>query len=99
STLMAITLPSLSNRKLVGIWSTKYVAATLLSHPPLSFTWVYFILSRLIAFNQSFFLLSSETPNTSNPLSLYLLYNLTTPGLACLQGPHQLAQKSISTTF
>src|ERR1700761_8340630 len=40
---------------------------------------------------------SSEMLNTVKPLSLYLLYAATTFGFSARQGPHQLAQKSIST--
>ena len=41
--------------------------------------------------------LSSDTPSTVNPLSLYLLKALTTLGFSARHGPHQLAQKSMST--
>jgi hypothetical protein len=40
-----------------------------------------------------------DMANTSKPFALYFLYSLTTAGLLALQGPHQLAQKSTSTTF
>src|SRR5690606_470480 len=52
-----------------------------------------------MASTQSFLFLSNETPNTSNPLSLYLWYILTTLGFSMRQGLHHAAQKSINTYF
>src|SRR5690554_6775569 len=50
-----------------------------------------------MASTQSFLFLSNETPKTSNPLSLYLWYILTTFGFSMRHGLHHAAQKSIST--
>lgn len=78
---------------------TPYILAVFAFYPTLSITCVKLILSATTACNQSFFLLSIDTPNTSNPFDLYLLYNFTTLGLDARHGPHQLAQKSIKTTL
>src|SRR5688572_6523292 len=50
-----------------------------------------------MAFSHFSLLWSKETPKISKPLSLYLLYIFTTFGFSRRQGPHQEAQKSIST--
>src|SRR5690554_4622299 len=50
-----------------------------------------------MASTQSFLFLSNETPNTSNPLSLYLWYILMPLGCSMRTGLHHAAQKSIHT--
>src|SRR5690606_31400445 len=62
-------------------------------------TWAQSSPSLSMAATQSSLFLSKETPNTSNPLLLYLLYILTTLGFSILHGLHQAAQKSMSTYF
>src|SRR5579871_2691826 len=42
---------------------------------------------------------SIETPSTANPLSLYCCSNSMNQGISTLQGAHQVAQKSSSTTL
>ena len=56
-------------------------------------------LSSAMAFTQLAESRSSDTPRISKPASWYSLYISTTSGLALRHGPHQLAQKSISSTF
>ena len=50
-----------------------------------------------MACNQFGLALSRETPNTVKFLPLNWLKAFTTLGFSARQGPHQLAQKSIST--
>src|SRR5688572_6230193 len=75
------------------------IIAVFASQPPRSITWGQVILSFEIAFFHASSLSSSDIPSISNPLSLYLGYNLTNPLLEVRQGPHHDAQKSINTTF
>src|SRR5690606_4004303 len=60
-------------------------------------TCVHSNLSASIARIQLPGLLSNETPNTVNPLSLNSLYCCTIFGFSCLQGAHHDAQKSTNT--
>src|SRR4029078_6269927 len=96
---LAIIFPSLSTSTLKGIASTWYDFTTSASHFLSSPTcghvmWSFFIAS----FHASAFS-SRETPNISKFLFLNLRYSSTTFGFSFRHGAHQLAQKSINTTF
>src|SRR5690606_23748349 len=92
--------PSGSSKKLAGIPWIAYSSTTSDCHHFNSDTCGQSCSpSSLMAFIQASFApgRSSDTPKTVKFLSLNAWYAATTFGFSCLQGPHQLAQKSTNT--
>src|SRR6476646_2114939 len=93
----AITFPVGSIKTLKGIPSILYVETAALCHCLRSLICAHARLSFFIACTHESLSWSNDTPSIVKFLSLYLLYAATTFGFSFLQGPHQLAQKSINT--
>ena len=95
----SISFPSLSIMTVNGIACTPNSCAAALSQPCRSDSCIHVIPRRFTASSQLVRSWSSDTPIMPSPLSLYLLYVATSPGMSRRHGPHQLAQKSITVTL
>ena len=91
--LATIRLSS-SNNNVKGILRTPYTRATSEACPFKSEPFNQGNPSSMIACTHLDLSSSKDTPNTSRPLSRYLLYNRITLGFSARQGPHHDAQKS-----